>query len=179
MTAWVGCRIMCCDNIPHRGPCASPTPSGPWPPLPISLSLVHEPGPHLPSWPTPHNTFLSLDPPGPSYSVTVSSNFLPHVPCANRHVAIVNIMAVPVSLSCCVPDQHVLPGSLDSASLIQPCLCPVTIWPFYFSSYHPVICHRSYVSVSYITKQYPWGQCFVTHGHWWIPVPIQCLAHDR
>lgn len=103
---WVGCSIMLNDRIPHRG-------------VPVTRCL--DPG-HLClsivpcSWsrgPTcllgAHSTFtsLSLKPPCHFYYVTVLSNFLLQMPCANRRVAIVSSMTILVSCSCCLPDQHV------------------------------------------------------------------------
>lgn len=108
----------------------------------------------------------------------------PAVPCTNRLVAIVSIVATHASRSCCLPDQRVCvchqtiswSRCCPSRSLSCDYLAPLPCFIFLLTA--SAICHYSSLSVSYITKQYPWGQCLslaVTAESQWF---WQCLVHE-
>lgn len=133
-------------------------------------------------------SFLWNPPPRHSYSVNVLSSFLLQVPCTNRLVAIVGIVATPASRSCCLLDQRVcvcvcVTRPSHAVRAVQASLCPVTIFPHYLALFFFLLPLPSAIivlclSVSYITKQYPWGQCLslaVTAESQWF---WQCLVHE-
>lgn len=122
----------------------------------------------------PHTTFLFLDPPCFSYSVTVLSNLLPQMPRINRYVAIVSIMAVPASLSCRIPDQHVVPDHVTQQVLSNHVSAPLFVFLPCLSSAITVIC-QFLTSQSNILE----GNSLSLLGTDESQHPWQCLAHDR
>lgn len=126
----------------------------------------------------PHRTFtsvLSLEPPPRhSYSVNVLSSFLLQVPCTNRLVAIVGIVATPASRSCCLLDQRVCVCVCHQTISCSTCCPSISLscdyFPplpcFIFLLTASAICHYSSLFVSFLYyKAVSLRAMLVTRGH--------------
>lgn len=119
-------------------------------------------------------SFLWNPPPRHSYSVNVLSSFLLQVPCTNRLVAIVGIVATPASRSCCLLDQRVCVCVCHQTISCSTCCPSISLscdyFPplpcFIFLLTASAICHYSSLFVSFLYyKAVSLRAMLVTRGH--------------
>lgn len=186
MPIWIGCSITLLDSIPHHG-------------MPATHSL--DPG-HLclslspcsgsvgpPCLLGPHRTFTSVFSLESPLATPILWMFYPasscrcHVPTGWYPLSALWPLLPPVLAASLTNVCVRVTRPSHAVGAVQAGLCPVTIWPhclalFFFLLPLPSAIIVLCLSVSYITKQYPWGQCLslaVTAESQWF---WQCLVHE-